>query len=368
MARKKRIEELDENLKGATVAEGDSLRWLKATDRKFTMRGLAWYGENGGSLSRLPLRAKDIVRPELWELAQWPASAHLAFRSDTTSLAVRALNADGHYIAVMATSSNGVSLYTGEGCKWRPWSVAAPDQGNPSYERPLFENAPAALREFKLYLPQYKEIKSLEIGFSPGARILAPGAPVMPKPVVFYGTSITHGGCTAVPGGDFVSSIGRKLNLDVINLGFAGNGKGDPYMAEFITEIDAGLIVLDYVANTTPDLLRRTLPRFVRILRDKHPNTPILLVSSLCFSQYAHLQDVRLELEAKRDIILEFYSAQRKRGERNIHFADGFGLLPYGVDGAYSDGVHPTNHGYAQIVERLAPVIEQVYARNAVVK
>ena len=35
----------------------DSLRWLDAADRRFAVRGLAWFGENAGRFCRLPLRA-----------------------------------------------------------------------------------------------------------------------------------------------------------------------------------------------------------------------------------------------------------------------------------------------------------------------
>jgi lysophospholipase L1-like esterase len=150
------------------------------------------------------------------------------------------------------------------------------------------------------------------------------------------------------------------LNIDVINLGFAGNGWGEPEVAGLAGEIGASLFVLDYAANCDPARLRKTLPGFVRVLRQRHPETPILLVSCLAFSQYGFVADTRAALESKRNIMLEFYSAQRKRGEKNIHFADGFGLLPFGSDNALVDGVHPTNHGYAVISQRLAPIIEQI--------
>jgi lysophospholipase L1-like esterase len=65
-------------------------------------------------------------------------------------------------------------------------------------------------------------------------------------------------------------------------------------------------------------------------------------------------------LEDRRDITMEFYAARRKRGDRNIHLVDGFGLLPHGVDGAYVDGVHPTDHGFALMAERLAPALQRI--------
>lgn len=363
---KKRIEELDENLKPAEVTAVNELRWLSARDRKFTMRGLPWLSENGDAYSRLPLRAEGKVTPNVWELAKSPASAHVAFRTDATRISVRATNADAIIMPHMpATGSDGLVLYAGTAPATQPWAVGIPEVGNPVFERDLISGISPKMREYRLYLPLYKELKNLEIGLNKGARILAPNAPAMPKPVVFYGTSITQGGCASTAGSDYVSTVGRLLNLDVINLGFSGNGRGEPAMAELISEIDAGMIVLDYAANTDATLLRRTLPRFVRILREKHPETPILLLSEVCFWQYDYHEAIRNGQEAKRDVTIEYYVSQRKRGDRNIHFADGFGFIPFGTDQAYVDGVHPTDHGFRLMAERLAPFIQQIYLRDA---
>ena len=61
------------------------------------------------------------------------------------------------------------------------------------------------------------------------------------KPAVFYGTSITQGGCANNAGGDYPSIVSRALNLDTVNLGFSGCGQGEPEVARMIQEIDASL-------------------------------------------------------------------------------------------------------------------------------
>ena len=55
------------------------------------------------------------------------------------------------------------------------------------------------LREYAAYLPLYKGVDKLEIGVPKGAKFegLAPRAD---KPIVFYGTSITHGASASRPG------------------------------------------------------------------------------------------------------------------------------------------------------------------------
>ena len=93
------------------------------------------------------------------------------------------------------------------------------------------------MREFRLYLLLYKNLQKLELGFSRGAHFHAPMPTVLRQPVVFYGTSITQGGCASTPANDFILIIGRKLNIETINLGFSGNGNYAPAMAKYIESI-----------------------------------------------------------------------------------------------------------------------------------
>ncbi len=352
MARK-RIEELDANLR-VEAAANTGLQWLAATDSRLTMRGLAWWASNGGAFRRLPAQAEGIVRADVWQLAQCPAGACLDFCTDTTDLAVRVTNIDSGVMPHMpGTGSNGLILYTRVAGQWRPWRTATPDQASASFERDLFRGEPARMREYRLHLPLYKELCSLELGFASNAQFLPPTPLTLPNPVVYYGTSITQGGCASTAGSDFVSTLGRLLNLEMVNLGFSGNGRGEPELARLLAEIDAALYVLDYAANTTVDGLRATLPAFIDILRMEHPRTPILLQGPICFGGNMYSQVQR----AQRDIMMEVYLDCRKRGDAAIHFVDGFSLLPFGTDAVYVDNVHPTDHGFQLMAERLAPAI-----------
>jgi len=333
----KRIDELDKNLQVET-STATGLHWVSASDPRFTMRGLAWWSSNDGRFSRLPLRSESLVREPVWQLAQCPASACLDFRSDTTDLAVRVTNADTYVMPHMpASGSNGLILYTRVAGQFHPWRTVVPDQEHASFERDLFRDQPACLRDFRLYLPLYKSLLSLNLGVSPDSQILPPAPLQIDKPVVFYGTSITQGGCASTAGADFVSTVGRLLNLEVVNLGFSGNGRGEAEIAHLIAEIDASLFVLDYVANTDIDGLRNTLPRFIEILRAAHPQTPILLQGPLSYGG----QWTAPHVVEQRAIMMDAYLRCRERGDGQIHFVDGFSLIPFGTDAAYVDGVHP---------------------------
>lgn len=343
------------------MAQEDKTRWLAGTDKRFTVRGLGWYSEDR-SFRRLPPRAKDIVPPGVWSNSLCSSGAHLCFRSDTAEMRVR-VKVDGasrmHHMP--ATGQSGVALFQGEPYRKRPWGQAFPSPpDNTEYEGCLFSGVSRIMREYTLYLPLYNGVEKLQIGLSPGAKIAKPSPCVIDKPVVFYGTSITMGGCAHTPDGDYPSIIARRLNLHAINLGFSGAGRGEPEVAGFIAEIAAAMFVLDYAGNADEKLLRKTLPPFVQILRKKHPTTPILLLSRT-LGYGAHYSTSSWQtFEARRDAIIHYYSRMRRAGDANIHFIDGNVLAPPCTDLIHSDGGHPTSVGFQMIADRLAPQLENI--------
>jgi hypothetical protein len=350
------------NLKrSAATAKVDDAIWIEAHDRRLDLRGLAWVKENRKSFNRLPLRAEKRVRPPVWSLSRCPASARVCFRTDATRLEVRVTNSDcGPMPHMPATGQSGLALYGGEPYRLRPWSVAIPDLLNPHYERVLFENLEPGMREFTLYLPLYKPLEKLELGFNKGAKFEKVTPPALEKPVVFYGSSITQGGCASTPGADYVSTLGRLLNLDVVNLGYSGEGICDPEMAELMGELKASLYVFCSLGNTPVAELPRKLPVFYRLLREKRPETPIVLLSRTGYSQSDHSRSCLALSEAYRDIMIHFYSRMRRAGDRNVHFVDGEALIPFGASCAHVDGCHPADHGFQVMAEHLAPFISKI--------
>jgi lysophospholipase L1-like esterase len=139
---------------------------------------------------------------------------------------------------------------------------------------------------------------------------------------------------------------------------------GEAELAQFASEIDAALFVLDYATNAKPALLAETLPEFIRILRQRHPDTPVLIMGPLCYSQYDYCPQVRADLDDERRVCMETYVDLSKEGDKNIHFVDGYGLIPFGTEAAYVDGVHPTDHGFQIIAQRLSLFIQQILRRD----
>lgn len=353
------LEKIDKNFRTASPSTG--LKWRDAFDRSFALRGLGWPSLNRKTRTffRFPATKPSAMPEAVQILSQCPASVFVAFSTDSCTIGVRMAADDTAQMRHMpASGMAGAELYLLESGEWLPVAVAIPSLENPEFEQVLLQNlTPGITREFRLYLPLYKKLTSLSIGLTTKARVRPTPAPTGLKPIVFYGTSITQGGCASTAGSDFVSLTGRLLNRDTINFGFSGNGKGEPALAKALADIDAHFFVLNYCENSDREGLQRTLPEFVRILRQKRPGIPVVLLSSLSYDGYILNSSTRLTNDGRREAMMEFYLESRKNGDANIHYIDGFGLIPPGTTGAYVDGVHPTSAGFSLIAHRLAPFL-----------
>jgi len=248
-----------------------------------------------------------------------------------------------------ATSISGLDLYVKHDGQWRWLAVGKPE--GLTNEVVLFKEVPPADREFLLYLPLYNVVSSLKLGL-PNDATLAQATPYGPerRPIVFYGTSITQGGCASRPGMVYTAILGRRLNRPVINLGFRSNGTMDLEMAPLFAELNPAVYVLDCLPNmNAPEILERTEP-FVKVLRVAHPRTPILLAEDRTYPD-GILNSVRRERNEKSRLALrQAFDRLQQSGTHGLYYLSGSELL--GTDGdATVDASHPTDLGFARMAD-----------------
>jgi len=204
--------------------------------------------------SRLPAESEKTVRPDIWELSQQSAGIYVGFSTDSASISVKwsLLNEklDGHVMSAIGTS--GLDLYAQDGDKWRWLAVSIPQAKNAYAD--MVRNLPCGERNYLLYLPLRNGIESLEIGVDAQAS-MTPFPPFPENPIVYYGTSIVHGEGASRPGMCHAAIIGRRLNREVINLGFAGNGTMDIEIAQLMGEIEADVYIIDCLPNMTAPMI-----------------------------------------------------------------------------------------------------------------
>jgi len=181
----------------------------------------------------------------------------------------------------------------------------------------------------------------------------------LPRPVVVYGTSITQGGCAARPGMAWTNILSRRLNVEFINLGFSGSGRGEPEVAETISEIpNPACFILDFEANSGGiGPLRERFPEFIRILRERHPKVPILVISAVPHAIERLIERVLQERIERREFQRGVVGEFRRRGDKLLYFQDGGELLGEDFEECSVDGVHPTDLGFMRMANGLMPVV-----------
>lgn len=354
------IGKIDENMKIQTV-NPNAITWHDPKQPPFQISGFAWF-EQEREYIRLPKNPKWPVREPVAYLATNTAGGQIRFRTDATKLAVRVkLKGLANMNHMPATGQCGFDCYIGEPGNQKFVNATRYDHTKDEYDITLFERDNNDLVTITLNFPLYQGVEEVYVGLNQNALVEPPPKYDSDKKLIFYGTSILQGGCASRPGMAYTNIMSRHINLEFINLGFSGNGKGDESLARLISEIEnPGLLVLDYEPNCTTEMYKETLPRFIEIYRQTHPTVPILVISKFPYAGEVvnrGLYEERMErLVFQKQLIEEL----RANGEQNIHFYEGTHLL--GEDGHEKtvDGVHPTDIGFMEIAQKLIPVVKEL--------
>lgn len=341
-------------------AQSPSLLWLPITSPHFEVDGLPWFAENEGELSRLPIKRKGSYRKAVWDLAQQPSGGRIRFTTNSTALAIRLEYPHGpNMMNMQAFGQTGVDLYLHN--VYAGTAIAGRDSkpGLVQYHS-FYKDQPRMEREITFYLPLYAPVKVLGIGIDAEAEVKAPSHFTLQKPIVFYGTSITQGGCASRSGLSYQAILGRALNIDFINLGFSGNGIGEPEIAHAVASLDAAAFVLDFAHNNpTFESFEQAYGPFIATIRKAHPQTPILLMTPIYDARmelWAHLP----LLDEMRALIRQVAAQRIAAGDTNLQVVEGTDLLGPSDGDSLVDGTHPNDLGLKAMAQGLEARIAKV--------
>ena len=321
-----------------------------------------------GFYTRLPADLQGVVRKAVWDLGQNSAGLAVRFRTNSKCIGAewRPLNNFG-MSHMTPTGVRGLDLYAlvdGE------WLFVGAGQPNGKKSRNVFiRKMNGEMREYIMYLPLYDGVINLSIGIDSTAVIEKPHvADLVPSeknlPIVFYGTSVTQGGCATRPGMAYPSIIERKLHRETVNLGFSGNGRMDKCLGDKIAKIPASMYVIDCLANCTSQIVKDSTEHFIRAIVEANPDVPVLMVSNYCYPyQYLDAQ-FQIDTPEENAIWKEFAQKFRKEGYKNVRYIDAYAKgnmkkSPIGPDHEGTvDGVHMTDLGFLRFADFLIKYIK----------
>lgn len=279
--------------------------------------------------------------------------ARIGFRTNAASFTVKvALKTLGVDPGMSIFACQSVAVMIGE----RNDPVFAGLVNPPNYDTKVFERTiekSSEMEEVTLWLLRNEEIESIEVSFPDDAIVEEP-TPYKYGPVLFYGSSVTEGGCCCNITNNYPALLSRWLDTDIYNFGFSGSAKGEPEIADYINTIDFSAFVLDYDHNA-PDAehLQKTHEPFFKKIREKHPDMPILMLARPNFGNWS-------DPEVRSRIVKQTYENAVAAGDKNVYY-----IAPeeyYGADSRLCtvDGTHPNDLGFYRMAKAIYPVMKKM--------
>ncbi len=300
---------------------------------------------------RLPLSYKEIVRKPVWDLSKSSAGMSIRFLSNSKSISVKWTVLNNLKMNHMAeTGIKGVDLYFKNKDNWQYINTGRPE--GIKNESTLIENMTQEMREFKIFLPLYDGVVNIEVGIDSNSIIKKP-LKNRKKSIIFYGTSITQGGCASRPGMVHTNIISRKLDLDCINFGFSGNGRMEQPIAKLISESKPLFYVIECMPNmiNPENVTNKTIP-LVNTIRKNNPEAPIVFIEN--FIPTSPILDKKRENDIREmNLALKTeYEKMISDGYDNIFYIKSKNAIGDDNEGTV-DGVHFTDLGFLRYADFL---------------
>ncbi len=337
------------------------MRILECKDAPIRVFGLMNFYENG-SMMRLPEYMMEKM-PQLRQFGSRSTGGRLGFRTNTKKLYVKLVSKtfirDSFATQV---ASSGLDIYTGDRRDGHFIGSVFPTgfRGtDPNVSEKTFD-LNGEMTDITVYMPKNEILDNIYIGIDDDALIEAPTPYENQKPVIFYGSSITEGGCAGRVGNAYNAALSRQLNMDYINFGFSGSAKGEPEMAEFIAGIPMSIFVMDYDYNA-PDAeyLAQTHEPFFKIIRKKNPDLPIIILSN------PNYRIKKEDSEKRLAVIRATYENARRQGDENVYLVNGENFYAESDPFACTvDNIHPNDCGFYHMAKEIRKTLEPIF--NAV--
>ena len=347
------------------------MKWMNPNEAPFKIYGLPFLKENG-RYRRLQINPPAPLPGGVDHAAEVCVGGQVRFRATLTELQISVKLEKPIYKAHMAVTGHcGFDCYVKRpGIDSDPiyFNVTNIPKDEIEYTATLIHTSEPVDFEITLNMPLGNHVHEFSLGFDDDA-VISEAAPFEGGRIVVYGGSGEQGSCASRPGMAYPCILSRWLNKEFVNLGFSGKGKAEEEVAMAIAEIDnVDMFIIDTAGNC-PDAqwLRERLPRFVEVLRERHPTVPILLWQLSDFAKILYSKRRYQDLRERRAVEQWVHDTRRENGDENIYI--GQMQFPTEFMGhniefeATVDGLHPTDYGFMEYAKLLYPVITEILAK-----
>lgn len=360
------IGKIDPNMRVETSLDLPDVRFYDVREEPFEVYGLYNY-RTEPQFKRLPDEIGLNVNPGVSYLYLNTAGGRVRFSTDSKYIAVKVI-VPGISLGTTAslTSAAGLDLYVDDpetGTSFFRNRLYSGKTDVKEFEsKVVFQNR--CLRHFTIHFPSYNDVIALYVGIQEDATLGGGMKYRDTAPIVFYGNSITQGAWASRPGNSYANMISRRFGMDYINLGFAGNGKAEDTIVDYMCKLPMSVFVSDYDHNAPNDeYLRQTHLKMYQKIRATHPDVPYIMLSK---PDYDNMQNLDDNIK-RRDVVIDTYRYAFEHGDRNVYYIDGASIFR----GTYEDcctvdNCHPNDFGMALMAEAIGAEIRRSFIQKKI--
>jgi len=212
------------------------------------------------------------------------------------------------------------------------------------------------LHYYTLNFPLYNDVDEVYIGVKEGSTLSEGLSYDGEAPIIYYGSSITQGGCASRPGNSYEAMICRRLGRDYLNMGFSGSAKGEPKLPDYRDTLPLGGFGCDYDYNApSAEHLEATHYPFYEIIRAKNPTVPYLMVSR------HNARGKNPDTDRRREVIFASFEKAKASGDQNVYFLDGGSFFPdEWRDACTVDTTHPNDLGFYFMATAIGDALAEI--------
>lgn len=343
--------------------------------------------DQGYKFSRLPDWVQDRIAgdPILPFIAANGSGVRLRFKTNATQITLKMLLTEIRLGRKPRQPVEATAVVDGKATRFvfeqvaNSINIVLPDEtrfsGDESVVDLSLEDSGEHLVE--IWLPQ--NCSAVITSFEANAEIYE--APSSKPKWVHYGSSISHGSEAEGPRNVWPVLAAEKLGLDIFNLGLAGQAHLDNFAARTVAELNPDYVSLKVGINSinANSTSARTYPHalhaFLDVIRDRHPNVPILVSTSIICPPHEEgfgptvmdpvlgkataspkpggMMAANLNLSIARELT-EKVVTMRQASDSNLYLMSGLDLFGEADANDLPDDLHPNAEGQVRIGERFA--------------
>ncbi len=336
----------------------EDLQWFDVRRDPFSLYGL-YKPKEEKVFRRMPEEIASATSPQVYLLHTNTAGARVRFVTNSSYIAISMTKPKNGtkmpHMPLLAIT--GFDLYKEvDEISTYEKSFMPPLDIEDRYESIAYLEKDNNPKSYTINFPLYDNVNALYIGLQKDALLEKHRDYKIEKPLVFYGSSITQGGCASRPGNTYPAFISRWLDCNYINLGFSGGAKAEKALVDYMSKLDMSLFVSDYDHNA-PSLehLKNTHFAMYEKIRQAQENLPYIMISR------PNLKKTEESDIKRREIIYTSYQKALERGDKNVYFIDGEKLFE-GIDrdACTIDGAHPNDIGFIRMAQVISKKIKVV--------